>query len=106
VELTWSVAESAALTDFQRALIRDRLARRIDAAGVLRVVSSATRSQLRNREAAEERLADLVRGALATRAKRKITRVPRGAVEARLQAKKRASDKKRNRRGAPGLDDE
>ena len=98
IELYWNVRTSAALDDAQRALVTARLATRIDAEGTLRVVASASRSQRRNREAAEERLAELVRGALATPKKRVRTRPPRAAKEARLEAKKRNARRKSERR--------
>ena len=98
IELFWNVRTSAALDDAQRALVVARLATRLDGEGTLRVVASASRSQRQNREAAEARLAELVRGALATPKKRVRTKPPRAAKEARLEAKKRRSAKKRERR--------
>ena len=98
IELFWNVRTSAALDDAQRALVAARLATRIDAEGTLRVVASASRSQRQNREAAEERLAELVRVALATPKKRVRTRPPRAAKEARLEAKRRNARRKSERR--------
>src|SRR5439155_22615859 len=57
VELSIDVANSTALGPVQRARVMERLSRRlID--GVLTVKASEHRSQLRNREAAVERLGD------------------------------------------------
>jgi ribosome-associated protein len=98
IELVWNVHESRALTDEQRERLLARLGARLDADGALRVVASASRSQLQNRRAAEERLAELVRRALVRRRKRIATRPSRAAVERRLEAKKKRSHKKRNRR--------
>jgi ribosome-associated protein len=56
------------------------------------------RSQSRNRDLAEERLADLVRRALVIPRKRRPTKPTRAAKEARLESKKRHSSKKRNRK--------
>ena len=98
IELFWNVRTSAALDDAQRALVAERLATRIDAEGTLRVVASASRSQRQNREAAEARLAELVRRALATPKKRVRTKPPRAAKEARLEAKKRNARRKAERR--------
>ena len=67
----------------------------------IRVVAGDMRSQTRNRELAEERLADLVRRALIVPRKRRATKPTRAAKEARLDSKKRHSTKKRDRRGAP-----
>jgi ribosome-associated protein len=64
----------------------------------VRVVASEFRSQKQNRERAETRLAELIRKALTPRKKRKPTRRPRAANEARLATKKLRSLKKRERR--------
>jgi ribosome-associated protein len=99
VELVWNVRDSAALDEALRERLLARLARRLDASGAVRVVASATRSQRRNRDAAEARLVDLVQRALATPRKRIATRPSRAAKEARLTAKKRRGERKRQRRG-------
>jgi ribosome-associated protein len=62
-------------------------------------VSSATRSQLRNREDVTERLRDVLAAALAVRKKRKATKPSRAAKAARLEAKRRRSVTKQRRRG-------
>lgn len=101
VEIFWNVVESRALSDEQRARLREKLASRLTTEGSIRVVASDMRSQSRNRELAEERLAELVRRALIVPRKRRATKPTRAAKEARLESKKRHSTKKRDRRGAP-----
>jgi ribosome-associated protein len=101
VEIFWNVLASRALTDEQRARLREKLASRITTEGSIRVVASDMRSQSRNRDLAEERLADLVRRALIVPRKRRATKPTRAAKEARLESKKRHSTKKRDRRDAP-----
>lgn len=98
VELRWRPATSRSLGDADRARVLERLASRVDAAGYVRVVASEFRSQRQNRDAAERRLAELVRGALVVRKRRVPTRTPRVAVERRLTEKKRRSEQKRLRR--------
>jgi ribosome-associated protein len=98
IELLWNVLATGALDDAARERVTAKLRSRIDGEGWIRVVSSARRSQLQNREAAEERLAELVRGALAVRKRRKATKPSRGAKEARLAEKKRRGETKRQRR--------
>lgn len=72
--------------------------------GVLTVAASEHRSQLQNRDAAAERLAQLLRQAVATPpAPRRPTRPTRGSKERRLQVKRQRSELKRGRRGR--LDD-
>jgi ribosome-associated protein len=99
VEIFWNVLASRALTDEQRARLREKLASRLTTEGSIRVVASDMRSQSRNRELAEERLADVVRRALIVPRKRKATKPTRAAKEARLESKKRHSNKKRLRKG-------
>ena len=98
VEVEWNVRMSGALRDRDRARLIEKLASRIDGEGALRVVASDMRSQRQNRESAELRLAELVRGALVVPKARKKTRMPRAAKEKRLDEKKRQSEKKRMRR--------
>lgn len=67
--------------------------------GVLTVAASEQRSQLQNRAAAQERLADVLRAATAPPPRaRRPTRPRRGAVERRLEGKKQRSQTKRMRR--------
>jgi Protein chain release factor B len=98
VEIFWNVPGSRALTDQQRSRLREKLASRLTTEGSIRVVASDMRSQSRNRELAEERLADLVRRALIVPRKRRATKPTRASKEARLDSKKRHSTKKRDRR--------
>ena len=104
VEVWWDVAGSPSISDEQRARLLARLHSRLDGAGRLRVVSSGTRSQLRNREEATERLAGMVAAALVVPKRRKPTRPSRAAKAARLEAKRRRGATKRERRRRP--DDE
>ncbi|MEV4638634.1 alternative ribosome rescue aminoacyl-tRNA hydrolase ArfB [Actinoplanes sp. NPDC049548] len=99
VELSWDLAGS----DLLPVALRDRAVERLGSRlvnGVLTVVASEHRSQLRNREAAAARLAGLVAGAIAPPPRvRRATRPSRGAVERRIADKKRRSQIKRGRRG-------
>ena len=97
VELSWNVRESQALTDEQRERLLTRLSSRLSEDGSIRIVASDTRSQLRNRTAAELRLAETIAKALIVQKKRKPTRKPRAANEARLSEKKKKSERKRER---------
>lgn len=97
IELLWNVRSTCALNENERERVERRLASRTDADGFVRVVSSESRSQLRNRESAESRLAELVRRALVVPRKRIPTRPSRAAREARLVDKKKRGEKKRLR---------
>lgn len=101
IELLWNVRTTQALDDEARARVTAKLASRLDGEGNLRVVSSARRSQVQNREAAGARLAELVRGALVVPRRRKATRPSRASKEARLGAKKKRGETKRQRRSDP-----
>lgn len=97
VELGWDVSSSAVLSAAQRARIDERLANRMTA-GVLRITASQYRSQLRNRDAARDRLAALVGDALTVRTRRRrATRPTRGSKERRLRAKKNRGQTKQLR---------
>ena len=98
IELLWNLRTTSALDAEARARVESKLASRLDGEGWIRVVSSARRSQGQNREAAEERLAALVRAALVVPKRRKPTKPSRGAKEARLAEKKKRGDTKRQRR--------
>lgn len=98
VEVRWNVATSAALSDTQRTRLLERLAGRLDSEGSVRVVASESRSQRQNREAAEARLADLVRRALVVPKVRRATKPSRAERQRRLDAKKRQGEKKARRR--------
>jgi ribosome-associated protein len=102
IELLWNVRATTALDAEARERVATKLASRLDGEGWLRIVSSERRSQSQNREAADVRLVELVRGALVVRKRRKATKRPRGANEARLGEKKRRADTKRQRRAGPG----
>jgi len=104
VEARWNVVESAALTDPQRRRLLDKLGSRIDSNGVLRVVAGERRSQLRNRDAAVERLNRLVQRALHTPKLRKKTKPSRAATEKRIEQKRRRGAQKQRRR-PPSPDD-
>ncbi len=98
-ELSFDVQRSSALPQHLRARALSRLAPRL-VDGVLTVAASEHRSQLQNREAAEQRLAQLLREAVAPpSAPRRPTRPTRGSQERRLEAKKQRSQVKRDRRG-------
>lgn len=98
VELSLDVSGTTALGPTQRARALTRLADRL-VDGVLTVTASEHRSQLRNREAASERLAALLRTAIAPPPPaRKPTKATRAATERRLAAKRRRARTKRLRR--------
>jgi ribosome-associated protein len=98
VELSLDLARSTSFGPVQRARAMERLSDRL-VDGVLTVTASEHRAQLRNREAALERLAKLLRKATAPPPpKPRPTRPTKSAVERRLTQKRRRSRTKRLRR--------
>jgi ribosome-associated protein len=97
VELSFDVETTSALPPALRRRALDRLASRL-ADGVITIVAAEHRSQLRNREAAEARLARTLREAIAPPPKRRRpTKPSKASVERRIQAKKHRSTLKRLR---------
>jgi len=98
IHLRFDIGNSAALPD----AVRERLLRlddrRISAAGVLTIKSQEYRTQKRNREAALQRLRELVLSVLEEVKPRVPTRPGRAAIHRRLSDKRRRSDVKRSRR--------
>jgi ribosome-associated protein len=98
VELSYDVADSRALP----APLKERALRALQGRlteGVITVTASEHRSQLRNREAAAGRLAELLTEATAPPPPvRRRRRPSRAAAERRLAAKQRRSQTKRLRR--------
>ncbi len=91
VELRFDLAGSSVFDADEKQRLRARLAGRVNAAGVLRVVSQRHRSRSRNEEEVRARLAALLRAALAVPRRRRRTKPTRTAREVRLRDKKRRS---------------
>ena len=97
VELSFDLARSPAFPPHLKERAERRLSGRL-VDGVLTVVASEHRSQLRNREAALERLAETLRAALAPDPPaRRPTRPTAGSKRRRLEAKARRGAVKRLR---------
>jgi ribosome-associated protein len=92
VEAVFDVAASETLSETQKARISARLGPRVTAA------AQDTRSQLRNRELALERLAARLAHALEVRRPRTATRPTKASKQRRVDAKKRRGEIKRARR--------
>ena len=98
VQLSLDLTTTTALGPVQRARVLERLAPRL-VDGVLTIAAQEERSQLRNREAAEERLKAALAEALAPPARtRRPTKPSKRAVERRIAAKKRRAKVKQLRR--------
>lgn len=102
VQLSLDLARTTALTEVQRKRVLERLETRL-AGTVLTINAAEHRSQRRNRTAARERLAELIREAIAPPVIRHATRPTRGSHRRRLAGKRERAEVKQNRR-RPGLD--
>jgi ribosome-associated protein len=92
VEAVFDVAASNTLSEAQKARVTARLGPRVTAA------AQDTRSQVRNRDLALERLAARLAHALEVRRPRTPTRPTRASKRRRVEEKKRRGDIKRDRR--------
>jgi ribosome-associated protein len=92
VEASFDVLASPSLSESQRARVLARAGARLVA------VAQDERSQARNRELALGRLAERLARALTVPRKRRPTRPTAASRERRLQAKRRATERKRERR--------
>ena len=92
VEAIFDVESSTALSARQK----QRVARK--AGPVLRAVAQDERSQARNRELATERVVKALREALHVERRRRPTKPSAASVQRRLDAKRRRSEVKRQRR--------
>jgi len=104
VELSFDVAGSPSLPAATRARMLARLEGRL-VDGVITVAASEHRAQLANRRTARDRLAALLTEAAAAPPRpRRPTKPSKRAKQRRLDEKKRAGERKRQRR-RPGPDD-
>ncbi|WP_432521396.1 alternative ribosome rescue aminoacyl-tRNA hydrolase ArfB [Kineococcus sp. SYSU DK006] len=98
VELSFDLARSPSVPED----LRERALRRLEGRlvdGVVTVVASEHRAQLRNRQAAAERLRELLAEAVAPGpARRRPTRPTKGSQRRRLDAKRQRGDVKKLRR--------
>lgn len=97
VQLSIDLGTTTALNDFQRERVLSRLAPRLSGT-MLTISASEHRSQRRNRTAARQRLAAILREAVAPDVVRRPTRPTRGSRRRRLDAKRRRSETKSYRR--------
>jgi ribosome-associated protein len=98
IEATVELETLSGISDVQRERLLARFGPRVSA------IAQDTRSQLRNRELAVERLRRRLEAALVVKTPRRPSRPSRASVEKRLNSKRRAGERKRDRR-RPGDND-
>lgn len=98
VELRFSVANSQLLSDYEKEVITEKLANRINSDGELIIVSQVERSQLGNKLRCIEKFYELINQALTPRKKRKPTKPTKASQVKRVDKKRQRSVKKELRK--------
>lgn len=98
VTVLFDIAAATFLSVEEKDRIRKRLANRLQADGLLQLSSQQTRSQLKNKEAAVQKLMVLLSDALKVDKPRKATKPSRAAMQKRLDTKRRQALRKINRK--------
>jgi len=98
VVLLFDVVGSGLLTDEQKALLLENLARRISADGFLQLTCDTGRTQGANRKLVEEKFLRIIDKALMVKAKRIATKPTAGSKEKRIRDKKSVSARKSSRK--------
>lgn len=98
VELLFDINASNLFTDEQKNVLLTKLATRIIDEGVLQLIASTERSQLKNKERAIAKAIELIQKALKPRKPRKATKPTLESIEKRLLDKQLKSMKKQLRK--------
>ena len=98
VEAYFAVDDSLILNQEQKALIKEKLANRINAEGLLQVRSQTHRTQLANKEEATRKVNELINQALRKQKKRIATKPSPGAKKKKREGKEKLSEKKSERK--------
>ena len=97
VEAYFDVDSSVILNADQKALIKEKLASRINSEGLLQVRSQTHRTQLANKDEVIEKLNHLIQQALKKQKKRIPTKPSAAAKKRRIEGKVKQSEKKSDR---------
>jgi ribosome-associated protein len=98
VTLRWGIKESVVIGDEQKAILLSKLANKLTKEGELLLSSHESRSQLKNKEEVIRKLSSLIQQAFERKKARKPTKPGKAAVQRRIDAKKKLSEKKKWRR--------
>lgn len=96
-ELAFEINASECLNEEQKQLIKEKLTNKINEAGLLKLQSSESRSQLGNKENVLKKFKALIEKSLKKPVKRIATSKPLQATESRLTQKRRTSEIKKLR---------
>jgi len=97
VEGYFPVEQSQILNPEQKALVRQKLANRINAEGLLQVKSQTHRTQLANKEEVIKKMNQLISGALKKEKKRIATKASKASKQKKKEGKIKQAEKKMTR---------
>ena len=103
VEISFSLLESSVLNEVQKARIQNKLSNRLTKENVIQLQCGESRSQLKNKNTAIDRLINILETALKVQKQRKPTKIPRAVIKKRLKNKRLRSERKGHRK-KPDLD--
>ncbi len=98
VTLIFDVKNAVGLTEREKQLLQQKLAKRLTKEQLLLLHCEESRSQHRNKELVVKRFLTLIRTNLTISKKRRATKPTRSSTKKRLDSKKRQAEKKTNRR--------
>jgi len=98
IVLYFDLVNSNYLDEEQKLRLHSILKNRINKEGILILSSGQSRSQLKNKTTAINRFLDIIQQGLKEEKERKKTKLPQAVKRKRLEDKRKASEKKANRR--------
>lgn len=98
IVLYFDLVNSNYLDEEQKLRLHSILKNRINKDGILILSSGQSRSQLKNKTTAINRFLDIIQQGLKEEKERKKSKLPRAVKRKRLEDKRKASEKKANRR--------
>ena len=101
VQIRFDVRNSPSLTQTVKSRLETLAGQRVTGEGLIVIIAHRYRSQLRNREDAQERLIELIRRATIVKPKRIATKPSKAAKQRRIQLKKRRGQTKALRQRGP-----
>ncbi len=97
VELRFHIDNSLILSDEEKALLKTKLENKINDEGYLQIFAQEHRSQIKNKEQAQEKFYRILVYALRQEKKRIATKPTRSSIKKRIERKKKLAEKKQLR---------
>lgn len=97
-ELRFDVRNSTVLTDEERTILEEKLAKKLTTEGELVLTHQTERTQLANKEKVTRKFYRLIEKAFEKPKTRKVTRPSKASVEKRITGKKQKGDVKEKRK--------